>query len=358
MKLKLRVVLSALFFSLLISHVALAGIVAVGGLTHEKVAKVGESYQGVIILRNSDEEPQEAKIYQTDYLFSFDGRNYYGEPGKLPRSNANWITFSPSRLVIPPKGQSEVNYAVKVPDNGTLVGTYWSVLMIENIGKDSPEAEVGKSNDVEARLGIRTVIRYGIQMITHIGDTGTRKLKFLNTKLMKEDEKRILQVDIENIGERRLKSLLWAEFYDEEGNYAGRFEGGRLNLYPGTSVRYKVDLSEPQLLFSIEGHGTLPAPVSKFQTDLNNGNIPEGLLKEFRNNGILLSQNATISIEEAGTGWLIYDGEKNYTVRGEEDRLNIYEAPKALRGKYKALVVADCGGDDIFGATYSLKFGE
>lgn len=241
-----------------------------GGLTHERVAKVGETYRGVIFIRNSSEKLQEVKVYHTDYLFFFDGRSIYGEPGKDARSNANWISFRPKRLTIPPKETSGVNYTVNVPDDENLVGTYWSMLMVEGISKNSPGAireEKGK-----VKLGIRQVTRYGIQMVTNIGDTGARRLKFLETKLLKEEERRILQVDMENIGERWLRPFLWAELYDEKGSYIGRFEGGGWRIYPGTSVRYRLDLSQ---------------------------------------------------------------------------------APK---GEYKALVIADCGGEDVFGVTCTLKF--
>lgn len=270
MKLKTGFILAALFFWLLTPYAAGAGISVVGGLSHEKSAGPGEVYKGVIYIGNTADEPQEVKVYQTDYLFFCDGSNIYGEPGKTPRSNADWISFSPRRFTIPPRGRSPVNYTVKAPDGGTLAGTYWSMLMVEGVSRDSPEFSGAEESRVQ--VGIRQVMRYGIQMVTHIGDTGTRKLKFLDTKLLKEGEKRVLQVDMENIGERWMRPFLWADLYDEKGSYIGRFEGGRLRIYPGASVRFRVDLSQ------------------------------------------------------------------------------------APEGKYKALVVADCGGDDIFGATYTLKF--
>jgi hypothetical protein len=271
MKFSIGIILPALLFCFLTPRVAEANISIVGGLTHEKKAKAGETYRGVIFIKNSGEDPQEVSIYQTDYLFSCDGKNTYGEPGKDPRSNARWITFSPRRLVVQPGDRSEVTYTVKLPGDETLVGTYWSMLMVEGTGRYSPDAMASKTQDVN--MGIRTVLRYGIQMVTNVGDTGVRKLKFLATKLLKEnEEKRTLQVDIENVGERGLRPLLWTELYDKNGSYIGRFEGLRLRTYPGTSVRYRVDLSE----------------------------VPEG--------------------------------------------------------KYKALIVADCGGDDIFGASYNLEF--
>lgn len=270
MKRTTKIVCLALVFCFLIASTVKAGLSIIGGLSHQKTAKLGEIYKGSILIKNNSAEPGEAKVYQTDYTFCFDGSNNYGPPGKLERSNANWLAFNPHRLIIPPGEVLTVNYTVKVPDNPNLVGTYWSMLMVEDIPKTSPESsqpEKGKT-----KIGITQVMRYGVQMITNIGDTGERNLKFLQTKLLKEAEKRILQVDIENIGQSLLKSSLWAELYDESGRYIGRFDGGRKHLYPGTSVRYKVDLTD----------------------------TPEGT--------------------------------------------------------YKALVVADCGGDDIFGANYNFKF--
>lgn len=239
---KMRIICPALFFCLMIPHVAEAGVVIVGSLTREREAAVGESYQGVIFVRNPLDEPAEVKIYQTDYLFFSDGTSTYGEPGKIERSNAKWISFSPHRLVIPPQDKSAVEYTVKVPDDETLVGTYWSMLMVEEISKSSPEASTPEKGRVE--LGIRQVMRYGIQMLTHIGDTGTRKIKFLDKKLISQDGKTILQMDIENIGERWLTPTVWVELYNDQGIEVGRFESGKRRIYTSCSVRYKVDLTD------------------------------------------------------------------------------------------------------------------
>jgi len=218
-----------------------AGVIVVGGLTHEKETSVGESYDGKIVLNNIESTLQEVKIYQTDYLFYADGRIIYGDPGKLSRSNAHWISFSPKRLSVPPHDTVAVHYTVKIPNNNKLVGTYWSIFMVEVIPADSPESSTHDPEDIE--LGVQQIFRYGIQIVTHIGNTGSRLIKFVNTKLLKENAQQFLQLDIENIGERWLRATLWAELYDSQGNYVGKYEGGKLRIYPGTSVRFKVDLS-------------------------------------------------------------------------------------------------------------------
>jgi hypothetical protein len=193
------------------------------------------------VIQNPDKKTQEAKVYQTDYLFYADGRILYGDPGKIKRSNAGWISYSPKRLTIPPKENVGVQYTVKVPDDKTLTGTYWSIFMVEGIPEGSPESSTGDGKNVS--MGVRQVFRYAIQVVTHIDDTGKRSLKFISTKLRKKGVKQYLELAAENDGERWLRSAIWVELYDLSGKYFGKFEGERLRLYPGTSVRYTIDLS-------------------------------------------------------------------------------------------------------------------
>lgn len=263
---------ACLLVCLMMPAASIAGVSVTSGLTYEKVASAGGTYKGTIQLRNGGDAPQEVKIYQTDYLFYADGRTVYGDPGTDPRSNADWITFAPPRLVIPPKGTAQVDYTMNIPPDETLTGTYWSMLMVEAIAASSPEAAARKKNKIS--FGISQVMRYGAQMITQIGETGDISVKFAKTELLKEKGKRILQMDLENTGQRWLRPTLWVEFYNEEGVSAGKFDGGKSRIFPGTTARFRVDLS----------------------------GVP--------------------------------------------------------KGKYKALVVADCGGDALFGATYTFSFKE
>lgn len=225
------------------TEIALAAPVSVlGGLTREIVLQPGARSEGRIVLRNNTDQPQEVKVYQTDYLFWADGRNEYGEPGSTPRSNARWIVYTPHQLTVPPKATESVYYTIQVPQQADLRGTYWSMLMVEPISAETlepPRQEEGK-----VTIGIRTVLRYGIQMVTHIGDTGERNLRFADRQLVVEGGKRTLRLDLENTGERWLRPTVWAELFDERGMSLGRFEGGRFRIYPGCSVRYQIDLSE------------------------------------------------------------------------------------------------------------------
>ena len=89
--------ISSLFLSLLLVSLlpdsVRPQISVIGELSQDKEARTGEKYEGMILVKNDSNTPQEVKVYQTDYLFFSNGVNNYGEPGSHPRSNAPWVTF-------------------------------------------------------------------------------------------------------------------------------------------------------------------------------------------------------------------------------------------------------------------------
>ncbi|MFC2170057.1 hypothetical protein ACFLRM_05800 [Acidobacteriota bacterium] len=243
MKTLMKTLLISLFLSMIVSVNAHATIGIVNGLTHEKIATPGISYEGIIIIKNFGQQEKEVKVSLMDYSFNFEGKKFYKKPGTNQRSNTKWIAvYYPKQLSIKPGEKAQVKYIIKVPNEKKLAGTYWSMFMVEVIPRMSPES-LAKGKP-KYNFGIKQIIRYGIQIITNISETGTRELKFLNTQLIRHKDKRTFHVDVENTGERWLRAILYVELYDEKGQYKGKYEAGQLRIYPGTSVRYKLDLSK------------------------------------------------------------------------------------------------------------------
>jgi hypothetical protein len=232
-----------LIFLLLSFNMASAQISIIGELSNDRQVAPGEQYEGSITVVNESEESQEAKIYQTDYQFNADGTNNYGEPGTLPRSNAHWIRFSPSNLVLPPRGTAEIQYRVTVPAEGSqaLSGSYWSMLMVEAIQRGSTESTLS-GNPRKKEMGLHQSIRYGIQIASHIANTGTKNIRLIQAGMKTSEEgKTILQIDMENTGTIGMRPDVYVEVFNEAGMKLGRFPGLRYRIYPGTSVRQLIE---------------------------------------------------------------------------------------------------------------------
>jgi len=85
-------------------------------------------------------------------------------------------------------------------------------------------------------------------------------------------------------------------------------------------------------IFKVASEALLFGLGSELQSDLDNGIISRNLRRAFEEKGTPLSQYVTVSIEKAGSRWLINDRLKTYCVRKEDDRLNIY--PEAAAKTY------------------------
>lgn len=221
-----------------------AGVVVIGSLARTNTIKPGEAFEGVILLKNTDKQDADVRVFQTDYLCYADGSNDYGEPGKAPRSNAGWITLSPSRVKLVPGETVPVRYKGHAPADPKLQGTFWSMIMVE---PNSTPAITPEGKPDQVAVGLQTTIRFAIQIVTEVGQSGTRSLQVQDKRLVQGGGKRALELDIANDGERLLIPAMTVELFDQSGASIGRFDAGRARIYPACSVRAKVDLTDVPL---------------------------------------------------------------------------------------------------------------
>lgn len=106
--------------------------------------------------------------------------------------------------------------------------------------QELPSAEASGQVREGVRLG--QTLRHAIQVITEIGDTGRSQVVFRNARLLGAGVQRAFSVDLENTGERWLRTELWLELHDAQGKYLGRFTAPRRRTFPGTSVRSRFAL--------------------------------------------------------------------------------------------------------------------
>jgi len=225
---------------------AMAQISVRSQLSHDENVEPGQQYSGVILVRNDSDESQQAKVYQTDYLFQSDGTNYFGDPGKLDRSNANWIDLGISQVVIPPRESVEITYRVSVPESIDGIapsGSFWSIIMVEGIPKNSAENLENELPDNS--YGVVQVTRYGVQIASHLENNTGAELTITESQLTRsEEEESTLNLAVSNDGYLLVRPDVWVELYAEDGSAIGRIEGQKSRLYPGTSVTQRIKLGK------------------------------------------------------------------------------------------------------------------
>jgi len=75
---------------------------------------------------------------------------------------------------------------------------------------------------------------------------------------------------------------------------------------------------------------------SAMKDDLDHKIISEELRQQFESHDMPLSNDATISVEEQGSRWLVTDKDGRYLIRMKENRLNIYKKTDIVPKKFVA----------------------
>jgi hypothetical protein len=214
---------------------ARAQVSVLSSTVEEREVALGQTYTGRIVIANTSAVPQAVRLYQTDYSFKADGTSTFGDPRTMPRSNAAWITPQANFVTVPPNSELTVPYAIKVPQDDSLSGTYWSAIMVEG-AEAPPPPTTGRAG--QAQVGIGSVIRYAVQVATNVGKTGAGAVKFENPQAIKlPNGDAALDIDVISSGTRGVRPVMSVELYDASGALKGKAKQVRGLLYPGTSLQ-------------------------------------------------------------------------------------------------------------------------
>lgn len=199
----------------------------------------GGSYKGEIVLVNGSNQATTVQVSQVDFMPTEEGVGY-PEPGSLPRSNARWLEVSRGDVQIPAGAEVVVPYSIKVPNDPSLAGSYWSMILLT----PSDAASVQETQEGEVQATVRTQFRYGVSVVTNLGDSGESGLSFENPQFVRPEDGAAahLQVSLKNTGERLLNPKVQLELFDAGGTQVDRFETQAERIFPGTSVRQDFDL--------------------------------------------------------------------------------------------------------------------
>lgn len=233
-----KILLISLFLLILFTIKIEAGLIVNSKLVHQFDVGAGEKKLGEIVLKNDTENEIMVRLYKRDYSFNAKGNTFYRKPGFNSRSNAEWILLPERSLSISPFAKERVQYIVNIPDK-KLKGTYWCMVMVEEY---DPQIKNGNKN-IENKFNHK--VRYGIQMVTNLGQKEKVKIGHRNPKVKKESEKEyIFDIDIINKGIFELKMIPQIIVVNENtGEIMNKYKKKQVRLYPGTSIAVKEKIS-------------------------------------------------------------------------------------------------------------------
>ena len=163
MKSTTAVLFFIVFVSLAVPCLGRGKIGIISEMIHTKEAQPGETYETTIVIKNFGEREVRIRVYPQDYSYNSEGDQFFHPAGSMERSNAGWITSVLGQDVISPEETAEVRCVVRVPEEKILIGTYWSLVMVEPVLEVSNgQFETQDGNDPTAAA---QVLRYAIQII-------------------------------------------------------------------------------------------------------------------------------------------------------------------------------------------------
>lgn len=208
----------------------------------------GEKKQIQIILINDSDSKEQVNLKLANYACNSDGEHFYDEDYlndliKYPRSNKSWIDHGLSQIYLEPRETRNIYYTIHVPNDDTLVGSYWSILLIE------PQGTTLSKDTVNEGFSLQIKIRYAHHIIASIGDA-TPKLKILKKEIKEINGKPFLCLHVLNEGNLFFEPNLTLKLYDDNGKLEATLKSQSERLYPGNSQCFLLNvetLSEEKL---------------------------------------------------------------------------------------------------------------
>jgi len=206
-----------------------------GDLTRVIAVTPGQEVPLFIPLGNDEDVPIRVTLRQFDYSYNANGENFFSEIGTNSRSNAKWLELHTDQVVLQPHTCTDVFYKLRIPNDPTLCGSYWSLILIE---PDQVQKSVSSSS---AGVQIQVKIRYAYQIISNINQ-GRADLKIVHSNYQDKQ----LSFDVLNMGQVYLTPKLLLQLYDRQGQLVRTLSASAQKLLPDSSVRYILDVSDLQ----------------------------------------------------------------------------------------------------------------
>lgn len=214
-----------------------ASVVITNGLSHAHDMTNLQSVKGVVKIKNIGKEPQRIIIYKMDQTMDCVGGGSFMDADSLSRSNASWINLSAVEEVLDTGQMFELVYEIQKPSDSNIKGSYWSMIMVENI--PDIEAEPEKKG-----ITVRSNLRYAVQIISNVGEAESYDMEF--DSVFYDLENQTLEMMISNPTISIMRPYFEVKLYSDSGHTVNVKRENIVKLYPGTCRRISIPIEDIQ----------------------------------------------------------------------------------------------------------------
>jgi hypothetical protein len=223
------------FLLTLLSFSLQATIIITNGLTHVHKMDKGMVVNGKIRISNDSKKSARVLIYKQDFIPNCNVSQEYLGGKNHAQSLNDWLTTNVNEKEMGPMEEYVVHYEIKIPEDNTKDGTFWSLVMVEATDPVKEENQNG--------LVVQSTMRYGVQIIADLGTYSSPEMNFEEVNVTNfEVEPNVLKVKLKNSGAFYSPTKLSFEILNSDGEVIKIVESITKKIYPGFCNDYEFQL--------------------------------------------------------------------------------------------------------------------
>lgn len=226
--------LLVLFF--FFSFFSFANVSVLNGLTHVYSGASGDIITGEVILVNYSSSKERVTFSIQEAIYSCSAGRIFTSEDNHEFSSSSWIDSNVNERVLAPKERYVLKFSIHIPEEKSLLGSYWSVLMV------SVENPI-KEELLDESIGIGTKIQYAIGLITNVNELDEVSLDF-NNVLSPDGKNKELLIKMKNNGMFAEATSLSLEVYNQDGVMVKEYKSKRLLVFPKVCRDYLFNISD------------------------------------------------------------------------------------------------------------------
>jgi len=234
--------MKAYFLTILSTILAISNcfssVTILNGLSHLYSGNSGDIIEGEIVLLNSSDKNQRVSFYLNDAVFSCEKGREFKADFSHSSSSTDWFNGEVTEKVIAPREKYVFKFSLEIPNDPSLHGSYWTILMVS---VDNPIRE----EQLESNIGLDTKIRYAVGLLTQVNKLDEVDLDFKKMELIKSPNpgQKTLSIQMKNLGKFIETVSITLEIYNKDGEKVKELRTDRNLVFPNSCKTYDINLS-------------------------------------------------------------------------------------------------------------------